>query len=190
MRCGSSNTPRRERVSPALGGGLVIIFGRSGEGSELNLPSLAGEHYVIFLCVRLVYSVPHPFLIIIAQSLTFNCVSEWNSWVNWPWSFGSSLLAFSYLPVLLPWKVVVFDSQVSLVKAVETVNIGTLAFVLSDELLYIKSSGGWRTVVVRRHIKPCELSIRYRIVWKACFFKCTCCAKRELHNPEVSISLV
>lgn len=44
--------------------------------------------------------------------------------------------------------VVVFDSQVSLVKAVETVNIGTLAFVLSDELLYIKSSGGWRTVVL------------------------------------------
>ena len=60
-----------------------------------------------------------------------------------------------------------FDSQLSLVKAVETVNIGTLAFVLSDELLYIKSSGGWRTVVVRRPIKPCELSIRYRIVCKA-----------------------
>ena len=36
------------------GGGLVIILWRSGGGSDLNLLSLEGGHYVIFLYVRLV----------------------------------------------------------------------------------------------------------------------------------------
>ena len=40
---------------------MVIIFGRSGGGPELNLPSLAGGLYVIFLYVRLVSQHP-PFL--------------------------------------------------------------------------------------------------------------------------------
>ena len=36
-------------------------------GSELNLPSLAGVHYVIFLQVRIIFQPP--LLIIIAKSL-------------------------------------------------------------------------------------------------------------------------
>ena len=55
VRCGSSNSPRRERVFPALkrgGGGHNSLEIR--RGSELNLLSLEGGHYVIFLYVRLV----------------------------------------------------------------------------------------------------------------------------------------
>ena len=36
----------------------VIIFGISGEGSELNMPSMAGD--VIFLCVTPFSAIPHP----------------------------------------------------------------------------------------------------------------------------------
>ena len=39
---------------------LVIVFGRSGGGSELNLPFLARGHNVIFLDVRLVFQSPFP----------------------------------------------------------------------------------------------------------------------------------
>ena len=39
---------------------LVIIFGRSGGASELNLPLLARGHNVIFLDVRLVFQLPSP----------------------------------------------------------------------------------------------------------------------------------
>ena len=38
-------------------------------GSELNLPSLTGVHYVIFLQVRIIFQAPPPLLIIIAKSL-------------------------------------------------------------------------------------------------------------------------
>lgn len=79
-------------MSPSLGGGLVIIFGRLGGGSERKLSSLAGRHDVIFpyVCEARLFSPP-PFLMFIAQSLTFNCISQWKSWVNWPCFFGSSL---------------------------------------------------------------------------------------------------
>lgn len=47
---------------------MVIVFGRSGGGSELNLPSCAGGHFEIFPYVRLVFQ-SLPLLIIIAQFL-------------------------------------------------------------------------------------------------------------------------
>ena len=41
-----------------------------------------------------------------------------------------------------------FDSQETLVKAMETVKQGTLSFVTSDQLLYIKTGAGWRAITV------------------------------------------
>ena len=56
------------------------------------------------------------------------------------------------------FKVVVFDSQEALIKAVEKVKPGTLAFVLSDQLLYVRTNGGWKTVVVRRDLFVCKVT--------------------------------
>jgi len=49
-------------------------------------------------------------------------------------------------------KVVVFDTQEALIDAVEEVKVGTLAFVVSDQMLYIRSAPGWRSITVR-HLK-------------------------------------
>ena len=46
-------------------------------------------------------------------------------------------------------KVVVFDTQEALIDAVEEVKVGTLAYVVSDQMLYIRSAPGWRSITVR-----------------------------------------
>lgn len=47
---------------------------------------------------------------------------------------------------------VVFDTQEALIDAAEEVKVGTLAFVVSDQMLYIRSAPGWRSITVR-HLK-------------------------------------
>ena len=44
----------------------------------------------------------------------------------------------------------IFETQQTLIRGVEKVKQGTLAFVISDQLLYIRGNRGWRTITVRQ----------------------------------------
>ena len=59
------------------------------------------------------------------------------------------------------WKVLVFDTQDRLIRIVEKVKQGTMAFVISDQMLYIRALRGWRAITVRYHSTLSCLSLLY-----------------------------
>ena len=55
----------------------------------------------------------------------------------------------------------VFDTQDRLIRIVEKVKQGTMAFVISDQMLYIRALRGWRAITVRNHSTLSSLSLLY-----------------------------